>query len=443
MKRCMLIMLLILLVGSYSALAADQSSKQVKLDLGTIRITEPTLSETENTVIIKDFSFQPAILSVPVGTKVTWHNQDSVGHTVISEDQGLFESRVLASGDKYTFQFNNAGSYKYHCSIHPSMKGEIVVTAATMLSKSMVMKLIVPASTGQGADQGVDQGSVQEASGSNRLASWSEEPISDQMKSKGTTIQQTALQMNPAQKVGQGSGQNAGQSQVMQYSQYYRSTTETPKETLTAPVKYELTGQEPATLYFGASQTAVPYSQYQSYALNAGSNSLWVQGSQAWSQYVMVPQGSSLSMVATSSSGGYGYLYEVYPDGTLDKNSYYFYPYNQVGFYADQVGQHLLFFNIDGQPSNIIVIDVVQYQPQPTPIYDYAYVTISSNWLHGYNVYLDGIYQATEGMSGEPEGVVTISVPGDQYHTIGVQGSGFSFSDYRYFNSGWAYTLNV
>ena len=59
MKRCMLIMLLILLVGSYSALAADQSSKQVKLDLGTIRITEPTQSETENTVIIKDFSFSP------------------------------------------------------------------------------------------------------------------------------------------------------------------------------------------------------------------------------------------------------------------------------------------------------------------------------------------------------------------------------------------------
>jgi len=56
----------------------------------------------------------------------------------------------------------------------------------------------------------------------------------------------------------------------------------------------------------------------------------------------------------------------------------------------------LLFFVIDGQPSNIVVLDVVAYQP-PLPIYNYASITISSDWLRGYDVYVDGRYQATEG----------------------------------------------
>lgn len=443
MKRCILTVLLILLIGSYSSCSAQgQTIKQVKFDLGA-GLSQSGRSGTEDSVKIKDFSFQPTTLTVPAGTKVNWHNQDSVGHTVISDDQGLFESMVLAPGDKYSFQFNNPGSYKYHCSIHPSMRGEIVVTAAQAavpaISQSAVTMTLVPGTTGLGASL---QGTGQGPSGSMRSASWTETPISGQMKAGASALPQTALSMNLTQRVSQGVSQGAGQSQVMQYAQYYRSTSQTPEETLTAPVKYELKGQEPATLYFGASQKAVPYSQYQSYAQNTGLNSLWIQGTSAWTQYAMVPLGASLSMIATSSSGGYGNLYEVYPDGTLDRNSYYFYPYNQVEFYADQVGQHLLFFNIDGQPSNIIVIDVVQYQP-PMPVYNDAYVTISSSWLRNYNVYVDGIYQATEGMTGEPDGVVTVSVSGDQYHTIAVQGSGFSFSDSRYFQAGWAYTLNV
>jgi len=157
----------------------------------------------------------------------------------------------------------------------------------------------------------------------------------------------------------------------------------------------------------------------------------------------MVPQGSMITMITTSPAGGNGDLYEVYPDGTLDQNCYSFYPYNQVGFYADEAGQHQLFFNIAGQPSNVIVIDVVPYQPPATPAYNYAAVTISSSWLRGYDVYVDGSYVATEGWTSESDGMVTINVPGNQYHTIAVNGDGFTFSDYKFFNAGYAYSLNV
>ncbi len=287
-----------------------------------------------------------------------------------------------------------------------------------------------PPSFVQGAAQGIGQ-----AISRGKKPSWSEQQVSGQINRQLVTPQGTALQSNL--------GQSASQSQVLKFSQYYQIAPQKPSKPLSTPVKFELTGHEPTMLYFGSSQKSVPYSQYQSYLLSSGLNSLWIQGASSWTQYVKIPLGSSLSLIGTSSTNGYGYLYEVYPDGTLDKNSYYFYPYDQIGFYADSVGQHLLFYVIDGQPSNIIVIDVIAYQPPPPPVYNFASIIINSNWLRGYDVYIDGNYQATEGSTGEAPGVVTISVPGNHYHTVEVYGDGFSFSDYKYFDAGWAYTLNV
>ncbi len=288
----------------------------------------------------------------------------------------------------------------------------------------------------------VDQSSS--TNGARQSASWSEEPMSGQVSSMGVASQETPRSNELQFNINPALNQSVGQSAVLQYSQYFRSTAHVPSNPITAPEEFNLQGQEPSMLYFGSAQKAIPYSQYQTYALTTGLNSLWIQGTSSWTQYAMVPLGSSLSLIGTSSAGGYGYLYEVYPDGTLKMNSYYFYPYNQIGFYADQEGQHLLFFNINGQPSNIIVVDVTQYQPpSPPPIYNYATVTVSSSWLRGYDVFVDGSYQETEGTTGEVPGQVTVNVAGDQYHTIAVSGNGYSFQDYKYFNAGWAYTLNV
>lgn len=414
-----------------------------------------------NTVTISDYLFEPLVLIVPPGTTVTWYNQDSVSHTVTS-DTNLFDSGNIAPGKNFSHYFASAGNYGYHCRNHPNMQGQIVVTStASTAFKSIIPRTVTPGSATQGTTQGITQGATQGASSGTQgsssaksSASWSEKPLSGQAAAQGKLSQVISFQTNLNQSVGQRLGQSVGQgispgtsqgqSAVMQYSQYYKITPQAPSKPLAGPTKYELSGQEPTMLYFGGSgsQKSVPYSQYQSYATYIGQNSLWIQGPSSWTQYAAVPQGASLTLLAMTPSGGYGYLYEIYPDGTLDKEGYYFYPYDQIGFYADQVGQHLLMFVIDGQPSNVVVIDVVAYQP-PQPIYNYASVTVSSSWLRGYDVYVDGNYQATEGMTGEAPGVVTITVPGDQYHTIAVQSSGFSFSDYRYFSSGWAYTLSV
>ena len=77
-------------------------------------------------VTIDNFSFSPATASVPVGTTVTWTNRDDIPHTVVSTEQ-KFKSRVIDTDERFSFRFDGPGTYKYFCSIHPKMTGQIEV----------------------------------------------------------------------------------------------------------------------------------------------------------------------------------------------------------------------------------------------------------------------------------------------------------------------------
>ena len=401
------------------------------------------------TVEIKDSSFKPSLLNVPVGTTVVWHNSDAVSHTVESDIQGQFKSGKIKKGEEYAFTFGTAGSFGYHCGIHQGMKGTITVKAASIETSKQLTSAVSAT-----ADEPTQQASQKIAS-----ASWSELPLSldgqvetgaavsstQESVKKTTTSEPTSMVTDQVygQVYDQPDDDVNSQFALQKFSQYYSPVSEEPVEQLTTPAKISLNEVEPDTLYFGSTQKAMTYSQYKSNALATGTNSLWIAGASSWTQYAVVPLGSELNLIAISPSGGYGRLYEIYPDGTLFTNSYSLYPYNQIGFYADEVGEHQLFFNIDGQPSNIIVIYVVPYQQTIPQVYNFASVSVKSAWLRGYNVYVDGNYLATEGMTGDPDGTVTINVEGDQYHNIAIDGSGLTFSDYKYFKAGYAYQLNV
>lgn len=84
-------------------------------------------AEANVTVNIKNFSFEPKTLTVKPGTEVTWVNNDSVAHTVTSDSSSILNSPTLAPGQSFSFTFAETGSINYHCAIHPSMKGGMVV----------------------------------------------------------------------------------------------------------------------------------------------------------------------------------------------------------------------------------------------------------------------------------------------------------------------------
>lgn len=80
-----------------------------------------------NSVIIQGNSFTPDTLTVKVGTKVTWMNNDGYDHTVTS-DNGTFDAGHIPSGQSFSFTFTKAGTYPYHCAIHTFMTAKVVVT---------------------------------------------------------------------------------------------------------------------------------------------------------------------------------------------------------------------------------------------------------------------------------------------------------------------------
>ena len=88
--------------------------------------TTASSNSSGNTVSIANFAFSPATLPIPAGTTVTWTNNDSTTHTVTS-DNGVFDSGNLAPNAIFSYTFSNAGTFAYHCSIHTSMTGKIVV----------------------------------------------------------------------------------------------------------------------------------------------------------------------------------------------------------------------------------------------------------------------------------------------------------------------------
>lgn len=79
-------------------------------------------------VAISGFAFQPAQVSVPVGTRVNWTNVDGAAHTVTAED-GSFDSGRLVEWGTFGHVFDEPGTYEYRCAYHSSMRGSVTVTA--------------------------------------------------------------------------------------------------------------------------------------------------------------------------------------------------------------------------------------------------------------------------------------------------------------------------
>jgi plastocyanin len=79
-----------------------------------------------NEVWIQGMAFVPATITVAAGTTITWTNKDGIAHTVTS-NTGVFDSGSVADNGTFSFQFNNVGTFEYHCSIHTSMTGTVTV----------------------------------------------------------------------------------------------------------------------------------------------------------------------------------------------------------------------------------------------------------------------------------------------------------------------------
>ena len=139
-KVIVILVVLVIIAGGVVLLTRNKSDKDATgsssstSQTGTLTPEESNKSEAPaaavvNTVKIVDMAFSPQNITVKRGTKVTWTNNDTVAHDVTETDsKDGPKSGTLNTGESYSFTFDTVGTFKYHCSIHPSMTGTVTVT---------------------------------------------------------------------------------------------------------------------------------------------------------------------------------------------------------------------------------------------------------------------------------------------------------------------------
>jgi plastocyanin len=101
------------------------------LSLLALAATTPAARASDSAIAIQSFAFAPSTLSVSTGTTVTWTNLDPFSHTTTS-DSTAWDSGTLEGGASFSIEFIAAGTYAYHCAVHPSMRGTVTVTGSPL-----------------------------------------------------------------------------------------------------------------------------------------------------------------------------------------------------------------------------------------------------------------------------------------------------------------------
>ncbi len=96
--------------------------------LGTISLAGAAAQTDDAAVMIDNFTFTPAEITISAGTKVIWTNRDDIPHTVTdAANPKDYRSKPMDTGDTFSHVFDKAGTYKYFCSLHPHMQGTVIV----------------------------------------------------------------------------------------------------------------------------------------------------------------------------------------------------------------------------------------------------------------------------------------------------------------------------
>ena len=110
------------------------STDKIKLELSNVTIVSDAST-------LGDKAFQPNPLEIPAGSTVIWTNDD-FGIHMVTDNDGAFDSDTLRPDDTFEFTFDKIGSYDYHCALHPSMVGRVVVPMMAMPIMTLTFLLI-------------------------------------------------------------------------------------------------------------------------------------------------------------------------------------------------------------------------------------------------------------------------------------------------------------
>jgi plastocyanin len=127
-KKVLVIIGLIVVLGAVILIwrnSLQQNQLQEKVSQAENAGSE--VKEGEVTLDIKGFAFNPEIIKVKKGTKITWVNRDDAPHTVTSDEGDFLDSPVFSKDGSFEKIFDTVGTFRYHCTPHPNMLGAVIV----------------------------------------------------------------------------------------------------------------------------------------------------------------------------------------------------------------------------------------------------------------------------------------------------------------------------
>ena len=128
-----LIIALIILVAAAAIAVGHKSTNNTSTNSSNTNNSSANSNSSNQpssgTINIRNMIFTPSQITIAKGGTVTWTNNDTTTHTVVDDlsNAGGPNSGNIPPGGTYSFTFNKTGSFQYHCTIHPSMRGTIVV----------------------------------------------------------------------------------------------------------------------------------------------------------------------------------------------------------------------------------------------------------------------------------------------------------------------------
>lgn len=224
--------------------------------------------------------------------------------------------------------------------------------------------------------------------------------------------------------------------------------------TISPPLFFNLSGNEPSTLRLGSMQM-----NFSDYVASPILSELWVRTGRQWRQYEQIYTGNDVDLIVYIPRGGNADIYLVsYARSTINHWSFKF----LAGYYLlrltpEDSGRHFLILALDNQPGNAVILDALA-PPQETsssPLdvsgipMGRAKVTIKSERIKGYDVYLDGVFFSSDISDGTVDGTTSFTIRADMTHTITVsqrdkQGKVFNKNEHtKSFKRDTAYTLSI
>lgn len=126
----------VLALGCTGQQAQQPAANETPSTVPAVNVTPGIGTSAKFDATIENFGFSPRVINIAAGTTVVWTNKDSVTHSIVADDLS-YQTDSITAGQTYSHTYDKAGTYTYHCGIHLSMKGTVVVTGTSPAAGQM------------------------------------------------------------------------------------------------------------------------------------------------------------------------------------------------------------------------------------------------------------------------------------------------------------------